>query len=371
MNYYIIVPSAASFCHSLGLKSTYSPILIGAASVTSLSAAIWHAQVISNNKTNNRAPLQYNLRIWLLLCAVLGLLGNILYSLAYYRWYLSFLGRLVVGLSSSEMISKHFVAATMSSDSVVEEMGILRKAHMKGMTLGVFCGAVFELVDGEKDIVFGNNFAFVFHFKTMPGYFMSMLWVVQIILLLCAKDVNGLSSFNNPVGGDDNDDDGGGGGDALYNKSPSASFSRSQYSYEISSISGLQSLLLVQDTSERSIAESIDSRNQNSEILTSKPKKRSLTSTLKRMRKLIFLNNSLPVTLVLLLFSSITIEIIFSSCAIITHRYFRWSGSSAGFFLLILTSMIYPIYRITAYWSRCRDERTVMKVCAVVLLWKY
>lgn len=365
MNYYIIVPSAASFCSSLGLQSIYSPILIGATSVTSFISVIWQAQIISKKRVTNGTSLQYNLRMRLLLCALFGLLGNILYSLAHDIGFIpiAFLGRLLVGLSSSESINKHFVAVTMSSDSVVKEMATLRKAHMKGMFLGLLCGAVFKGVDGEKVFFEGSKYVFVFDFKTMPGYFMAMLWLVHIIGLLYIGNVDVTSSFNNlenrgegaDIGVEDQD-----------KKSPAASFARSVYDSEVSSIpTSLQSLVLIRDTSEISVAESLESRNRNSGIPIPKPKKRGFTGVLKRMRKLIFLNNALPVTLILLLFSTITTEIIFSSCAIMTHRYFRWSGSSAGFFLSILTALIYPIYRATAYWSRYRDERTMMKVSTV------
>lgn len=374
MNYYIVVPSAASFCHELGIKSTYSPILIGTANIATFVTIIWHAHVISDTKANDNLSLRYNLRSYLLLAASFGFVGNILYSLAHQIDFLpaAFLGRFVVGLSSSEIINKHFVAVSTPVDTVVKETAALRKAHMKGMLAGAVCGAAFEAVDGDAAFFVGRDLARVVDFEAVPGYFMSLLWFVQIVGLSCSETGN--RPVPDPSGGDDHDDyddddydyddydyDDYGNDDLRSNKSPSASFSRSHYTSEVSSVPGLHTPPLVGDTGERSVAESVDSGNRRSEILVPKRRKRSLTSTLKRIQKLVFLNNALPVTLVSLLVSTITIEIIFSSCVIMTHRYFVWSSSLAGLFLVTLTFLIYPIYRATSYWSRCRDERTVMK----------
>jgi len=320
MNYYIIFPSAASLCCSLGAKSTYSPILIGVTSVTCFISVIWHNQILFDIGSERK---KCNLQMKLIQCAFLGLVGNVFYSLAYkYRSLpIAFLGRLILGFSFSELINKR-IATDTSRDKVAVETAGLKKAHMKGMIFGFFFGTVFKMSSRTVYI----------------GYSMAILWLFQIIGLL----LNG--EHTSPR-----------------TQHESREFFSEKQRVESSStaeINDLKHIVLERDISQKSIVESLDLRNPTVRKIK---RKQSLTNILNRKWKLICVNIALPVTMVLLLFSSITTEILFSSCAIIVHRYFKWSGSIAGLFLLSLSSIVYPIYWAAAYWSRCHDERTVVK----------
>mmetsp|Transcript_26913 Transcript_26913/g.40422 ORF Transcript_26913/g.40422 Transcript_26913/m.40422 type:complete len:236 (+) Transcript_26913:3287-3994(+) len=89
---------------------------------------------------------------------------------------------------------------------------------------------------------------------------------------------------------------------------------------------------------------------------------------LNRTVTLVFHNIALPITMALHIFSSMTIEIIISSCVIMTHRYFKWSGSEAGLFLALLVALYIPLNLITSLWSRRKGERRILKKSLLLML---
>jgi len=89
---------------------------------------------------------------------------------------------------------------------------------------------------------------------------------------------------------------------------------------------------------------------------------RGLKTLLKRLRKFLMYNVALPVTLVLVVLAKITHEVFFTSCPIITYRYFRWSGSLAALFLGALSASVLLINYVCGTSTKTYDERSVMKV---------
>mmetsp|Transcript_12785 Transcript_12785/g.14428 ORF Transcript_12785/g.14428 Transcript_12785/m.14428 type:complete len:341 (+) Transcript_12785:1453-2475(+) len=95
---------------------------------------------------------------------------------------------------------------------------------------------------------------------------------------------------------------------------------------------------------------------------------RKWKTTLRRTAKLILHNIAIPITLALHLFANMTIELIMSSCVIITHRYFNWSGTKAGFFLSLLAFCFIPMHMIASYLGFCYGERCVLRKGLIAIL---
>jgi hypothetical protein len=117
---------------------------------------------------------------------------------------------------------------------------------------------------------------------------------------------------------------------------------------------------------ERALMRKTDADNEQDCNATSKdfkkdPLKGSKTLA-KRLRKLFLYNVALPVTLAIVVLVKITHEILFTSCAIITYRYFVWSGSHAALFLGALSASVLVINYICGTWTKTFGERTVIKV---------
>lgn len=101
-------------------------------------------------------------------------------------------------------------------------------------------------------------------------------------------------------------------------------------------------------------------------INTHKPtkieKKESFLSSLKTVFGLIFSTPSLPITLFLFAYIEMICEVLISSCAMVSKRYFGWTGSVAGFLIASLGALILPAHFVVERASRSYDERAIMKV---------
>lgn len=79
------------------------------------------------------------------------------------------------------------------------------------------------------------------------------------------------------------------------------------------------------------------------------------------VRRLIFSNVAFPTCVSLLFLTKCTGEVLLSSCATVTSRYFGWSGAWAGVFMGVLSSLILPI-NISLSQEKHYNERCVIKV---------
>ena len=90
--------------------------------------------------------------------------------------------------------------------------------------------------------------------------------------------------------------------------------------------------------------------------------------TLKRAKKLVLHNIALPITFLLYGFVSLSTEVLYTSCCIISNRYFKWSGSYAGSFLALLAALVLPTYLLTSYMSTRFGERVVIKKALLLMM---
>lgn len=71
-----------------------------------------------------------------------------------------------------------------------------------------------------------------------------------------------------------------------------------------------------------------------------KEKKESFFGTLKMVWDLVFNNPALPITLFLFAFIEMICEILISSCAMVSRRYFGWTGDVAGYLIAALGALV-------------------------------
>jgi hypothetical protein len=77
---------------------------------------------------------------------------------------------------------------------------------------------------------------------------------------------------------------------------------------------------------------------------------------------LIFRNPALPVTLFLFGYIEMICEVLISSCAMVSKRYFGWDGSVPGYLIASLGALVLPAHFVVERASRTYEERVIMKV---------
>ena len=355
MNYYIIMPSASSFCTNLGGRHAISYVLIGALNITSflmivIQSTNYSFLGVGKHVGGSNDPITSQRRL-LLFCAAFGVIGNFAYSISYdcSSITLAVFGRLLAGFSCSDLLNKRLLRTFVSSDDLVSETARLQTMRFYGIALATLFASAFYFLQYSFEVW---NFNFSLHFFTLPGYLMTILWVLQFFFLIftpftllqpteSATGTQGNDSLSmcDSTAISQHDDN----HDFHYRRTPSA----------------LDKSHLDRQTSDYS---SVD--GSKSSVSPQKVKSHRITSILRRVQNLVFSNVALPITIALTIFVSGTIEMIFASCAILLYRYFKCSGAYTGFFLTFLGLCYFPLYLGSSYWSRRRDERTVIKVSA-------
>lgn len=87
-----------------------------------------------------------------------------------------------------------------------------------------------------------------------------------------------------------------------------------------------------------------------------------LTTYTKRVRKLLTLNIAIPLTMAMIVYTVFSQEVLFSSCALITNRYFSWRGSMAGLFLGSVAVLVLPLDFFCGHVAKLYEERCIVKV---------
>ena len=258
--------------------------------------------------------------------------------------------------------------------------------------IGIFIGPLMGmfLAIGEKEMLtpFGEETLMSPRSVTAPGYFMAGLWFVQICGLLCFFQ-EPKKKLKAPVSSDDHkeekkesmpaakvgkktanekhvrDNTDGPDGSFVADDSGfvSDSSSSSPQNAEISEKRNLLYRTLSDATPDD--LETAYGTNPASADRKGPPRtnnKRPFLSSVNRARKMVFHNVALPATIAILAFATFAHEILFSSCAIVTHRYFNWNSALAGLWLASLGSLVLPVNYVIESISRYREERVVMKV---------
>jgi hypothetical protein len=281
---------------------------------------------------------------------------------------------------------------------------------MIGILIGPLMGMFLAI--GEKEIIspFGEETLLSNRSVSAPGYFMAGLWFLQICGLLCffqEPKKKAISASSNDKGGNMESiaassntatkaidgkevrDNTSGPGDRFAQEENgfiSDSSSSSPQNAEIAEKRNLlyrtlsdatpDDLETAYGTNPASADRAGTSRANSKNFVASddeygspdvagdkrQRRRRPLLSSVNRARKLVFHNVALPATIAILAFATFTLETMFSSCAIVTYRYFHWNSALAGLWLAILGSLALPVNYVIESISRYREERVVMKV---------
>mmetsp|Transcript_26913 Transcript_26913/g.40421 ORF Transcript_26913/g.40421 Transcript_26913/m.40421 type:complete len:979 (+) Transcript_26913:138-3074(+) len=180
MNYYIIVPSAASFCSKLGGEYMHSVILISAPNVACLISSFFQAfnTIPKLKKTPEKVFHRH-----LALSALFPLLGNVLYTVGYDRRsvLIAFFGRFIIGLRSSDVINKHIAVTQARTKNEITEVALLRKIHLCSVFVGLLTGSLLDIKGRQIEI---HNHLFFVNFETLPSYIMFFAWTLQLLVLV-------------------------------------------------------------------------------------------------------------------------------------------------------------------------------------------
>lgn len=349
MNYYIVLPSAATFCCSLGWKYAHSALLIGSSNVTALLALLYYTCRL-------QAPQEVSFKKMLILSALCPLVGNILYVKGYEHnlFSVSILGRLLIGFSSADMINKQLVVTYRFKGDLVSELTKIRMVQL----ISIFTAILMGTINFEEKRIFIHGELFIFDFNTISGYIMAVAWILQLLGLTCSRFPQVMPERSPP--------------DKSAEIYLSASEHEDPQQYLLEKDYLLPGLLArarsVSDTEGSNINEAFKKKEGEQRVQVSiSDQIKSIVSMLKKTKKLVLHNIALPITFLVYGFVCLSIEIYLTSSVIITSRYFQWNGVQGGRFLALLSFWVLPTYFVMSYAITQFGERFVIKKSLMVM----
>ena len=368
-NYYIISPTSCSYAELLRAgDSSFGSALVGATSSSAFFAAFFFSFWLKQ---------KLSFKVALVLSAMAPILGNFLYAYALTLELLNaaYIGRLLVGLGSAEVCNRQFIALSIEKTRVTSACARFVAASAIGMSAGPLFAAIIDKYsdhDMTVDVpIFGG---LVINHTTGPGWLMALLYVIHLLLVLFTFE-EPINIYNLPA-------------PKIERDSTTGSPARKQHSKDVSNCESV-------DTPVPKIT--IDTQDENFALLDgveggygttagSPPSPTSSTSSTSSLNpwveklhallnfpqavarsyrfyaSTISSNKTFCVTLLLFGLIELTDEVLINSVSIITRRYFRWHGSSAGMFAATLGIFVLPAnYVIDRLCATRFDERTVMR----------
>lgn len=356
MNYYIVHSTANTFLVSVGARPAHSATIIGATSFGALIASVFHGYQLAKEPNGSHFTAGFY-RASILLASLSSLIGNCVYitAVAINSVPLAVFGRLLIGIGSVDLLERQ-VVSRLPAPSVVPESARLVNAKVKGVVYGLLAGAFLSSFSMDFSL-FGARL-FTFGALQSASYIMAFCWLFQtyrITRFLFFGSLDDLQSVaqskqsgrdkeepttarDDTTSSDDSDVAPSAPGRLLYNTSSD-----------------------VTDSIRRGVSAEQARIPLNYFPSTSGAEKKLWKILLSRFRKFISYNVALPVTMALVVFVEATHEILFTSCAIITNRYFSWNGSHAGFFLGVMSAFVFLINFVCGSIANTYGERTVIK----------
>jgi len=390
INYYIVHSTATAFVQEVGVHTVYSAFIIGATSFGALVSAVFQLRSMSHESYSNEAnelTMGYFRRAFLL-CSIFPIVGNIVHAVGVSRGsiLLAISGRFIVGLGSAELLHRQLLSSCLPAPHVVFESANLVHFHL----FGIFCGLVIGGFLARFDVHVQVTTISSLH---SGSYFMACLWLFHMASLLVkfqetyqaereGKDMqDGTAEPKqcNEIGSLESSESSEldcGTPESVFCGSVSISTADDAKATYVDELKATYESRLPQETipalsrfpttdqkqSERSLLKIDDHK-------TSVKKKRDfhcLRTSRTALRRILSHDVSIPVTLFVIVFVRISHEILFSSCAMVTNRYFKWNGSQACFLLGLLTAAVLPINYVVERISRSYDERTVIKRSIII-----
>jgi len=275
-----------------------------------------------------------------------------------------------MGFAASEVLHRQFVVSFVPVSLIVAESSRLVQFQISGQMFGLFIGSLSELLTNEFQGLL-NPIGPVLTNELNPiglacsaNWFMMVLWSIYLIYLVFGwwklkelesmkKESGEYESIGEHSHGDDRDD----------SSDSTASDQETGPARLFHQYSGIEedrednNPLLVSEVPANKIH-----RKANDGINTPQRHRLRLKTYAKRIRRLLSFNIAIPITLAMVVYTMFSQELLFSSCALISNRYFHWRGSVAGFFLCSLTVLILPTDYICEHIARRYEERTTIKV---------
>eukprot|EP00557_Chaetoceros_sp_GSL56_P013616 CAMPEP_0176477098 /NCGR_PEP_ID=MMETSP0200_2-20121128/426_1 /TAXON_ID=947934 /ORGANISM="Chaetoceros sp., Strain GSL56" /LENGTH=1108 /DNA_ID=CAMNT_0017872855 /DNA_START=1 /DNA_END=3324 /DNA_ORIENTATION=+ len=318
MNYYVILPSAASYCYNLGWKHAHSALLIGIWNISALITMLccsYYWLYLQSNSAN-----RYFKTIFIL-ASVCSLIGNVCYAKAYEYGSLliALFGRLLTGLSSLDSINKHLIVHHQLHNDAQEELSNLKLTQIAGMAIGILTGCLdFE---HKSFIIAGQDF--ILNAQTLPGYTMAFIWCCVTFFVL-------VTDFQ------------------VMNLGKNYSEMKNETSMSLSDHEEDDSKVMIRHPSESTVgAEKFEDDESLSNPIAMHFT--NVVNLLRRSKRLVMINIAVPVTLFFYAFVCMTKEIVFTLSVIMGNRYFQWPGRDSGLVLFGLAILTIPVNLIVSH----------------------
>jgi len=372
MNYFVAHATTRIFVTSTGAAPGHLATIIGAPNLSAIFAAMFHCWILSKEPARSVRLLQ----CLFLVASCFGVVGSIVGGAAVVldSVPLAVLGRFLFGFSSTEILGRQVIGLCLPSH-VVGESARLVQVRVAGMILGLLFGSFAEAVPiaiNDVDI----------RVIQLTSWVMMILWLVHSVRVCCqfrpqinertwADDI-GIAADNKQTvdcktAGDNVQDD--------------SDSSKSDVGTTASDLNGSSSSLAADNPLKASYAKELDgllplAAPSTDEGELRKPQQAAPTFLVKkkragvcrqikkfatRLRKLLGYHVCIPLSFVILLYTSFGLEVFLTATPIIAGRYFGWSGVHSAVLLAILAACILPVNFICERISRKYEERTVLK----------
>ena len=364
MNYYVTHSTTCSFLESIGAPTAHSATIIGVTNVSAILITLLHCGLTSHTYRNRERTV----KTLMVFATLFGIAGNVVQAIGINgdSVELVVLGRFLLGFCSADIIQRETLAACVPAHTVAESFhsALLRLA---GIASGLFIASLYSYLPVVFDKV-------TEHTIELQGsnWLMVLLWTIHFFRVLVEMpsrkpEQAQQGKFRVEVGGQV---------ERTIQDNIGYSSSSSDEVGTPASVLGQQ--IAAATTFDRltkhlyGVGEGtsdIESYTAESSVLGTVKDNHKTTSskrqwkTASRFRKLIGFHVGIPVSMLVLFFSSFAMELFFSATPLITHRYFSWHGARSVSLLGGLTLLVLPVGYFCEVVARRYEERTVLKVC--------
>jgi hypothetical protein len=328
VNYYIIAPTANHYAMALGLDGAFGASLIGASSLSAFFAAflfsLWYT------KSTFKSAL--------ICSAISPVVGNLLYALAIScnSMSMAVVGRILVGFGSAEVVNRQLISSCVSFEGMTKASALFVTADAIGMSIGPLIAGILAILS-RRDMDVDLNMPFlpaggiIYNNITSPGFFMSVLWLIELLALVCffrePDRTNGSDTLSDWSSAENEDFEN---GDKVDSEDDELPLDKAGYGSVSSDENGFDR------------------------------KPWFLLADLKYTAELVFKNAGFPLVVLLFGYIEMTCEVLISSCSMVIRRYFGWHGSVAGFMIASLGALVLPAHFVVEKASHYYSERQIL-----------
>ena len=322
VDYYIIAPTCGMYAARLGQSAAFAGLIIALSSVSALASTLLYSWWSTYHSYKSA----------LLFAGTCQLVGCLIYAAALPCNSLTMVivGRLIGGFGSARPINRRYIADTCTVSERTAASAAFVTAGALGTSTGPALAAlIFVTVPDNDDTSNSTTTNLYWQVENAPVWLMSLFWAVFVVCLAqYYDDPPHRHKSLQP---------------ASKNKNNAMSGER-------------QSLLGHGRGGGATIprASSMASDNDSTSIVNNKP---------------LWAVVPVVVTFYVYFCLKFIIESVWSSTAILTDYYFDWTGSLAGVYLALLGLLVLPANWLIAVASQTFDDRDLMIITQVFMLW--